>query len=248
MAAAAARRVRRMPLWLGWTLALLVAAGFSALGHWQLQRAHEKQALLTRTEQVLAGRQAGPLSLAGAAQGLDWAAGHGLFTEALPVLLDNQLREGRAGVRVYRVFQPVEGPPLLVELGWQPLPADRHLPQVPRPVQTLVSGLLMPPPAAGLAGHRAPARQDGALLALGLQPQALAAPLRAPGLAPRVLRLDPALPWGYPRDLDVLPNTLPPARHLGYAVQWFGLAVAVLATAALLTVRRRRAARAKIGG
>lgn len=237
-----------MPLWLGWTLALLVAAGFSALGHWQLQRARDKQALLAKTEQVLARRQAGPLSLAGAPDGLDWAAGGGRFTEAPPVLLDNQLREGRAGVRIYRVFQPLQGPPLLVELGWQPLPADRRLPHPPKPVQTEVSGLLMPPPAAGLAGHGAPTAQDGVLLALGLQPQALAGPLHAPGLAPRVLRLDPALPWGYPRDLEVLPNTLPPERHLGYAVQWFGLAIAVLATAALLTFRRRRAARAKIGG
>lgn len=248
MAGATPARVRHMPLWLGWTLALLVALGFAVLGRWQLQRAHDKEALLAQTKQVLAKRQAGPLSLAGAADGFDWAAGRGQFTEALPVLLDNQLRDGRAGVRVYRVFQPVEGPPLLVELGWQPLPADRRLPQVPRPAQTVVSGLLMPPPAAGLAGHGAPAQQDGALLALGLQPQALAERLHAPGLAPRVLRLDPALPWGYPRDLDVLPNTLPPARHLGYAVQWFGLAIAVLVTAALLTFRRRRAARAKIGG
>ena len=46
-----------------------------------------------------------------------------------------------------------------------------------------------------------------------------------PSLAPRVLQLDPALPLGYARDLDMLPNTLPPERHLGYAVQWFGLAL-----------------------
>ena len=42
------------------------------------------------------------------------------------------------------------------------------------------------------------------------------------------------------RDLDVLPNTLPPERHLGYAVQWFALALAVLATALILTTRRQR--------
>ena len=40
------------------------------------------------------------------------------------------------------------------------------------------------------------------------------------------------------RDLDILPNTLPPERHLGYAVQWFGLAIAVLATALVVTVRK----------
>src|SRR3546814_3794695 len=47
-------------------------------------------------------------------------------------------------------------------------------------------------------------------------------------------------PLGYARDLDVLPNTLPPERHLGYAVQWFALALAVLAIAALLTFRKRK--------
>ncbi|WP_343123727.1 SURF1 family cytochrome oxidase biogenesis protein, partial [Xanthomonas translucens] len=59
----------------------------------------------------------------------------------------------------------------------------------------------------------------------------------------QVLRMDPALPLGYPRDLDMLPNTLPPERHLGYAVQWFGLALAVLLTAGLLSWRTRKGAR-----
>ncbi|WP_345775980.1 SURF1 family cytochrome oxidase biogenesis protein, partial [Pseudoxanthomonas taiwanensis] len=61
-----------------------------------------------------------------------------------------------------------------------------------------------------------------------------------PALAPRVLRLDPELPLGYARDLELLPNTLPPQRHLGYAVQWFALAAAALAIALVLTLRRRR--------
>ncbi|MET0289271.1 MAG: SURF1 family protein [Pseudoxanthomonas sp.] len=246
MTTGAKLRVRYMPLWLGWTLAVVVAVAFAALGRWQLQRAHHKDVLLAQTAQVLARRQALPLSAAGAPDGLHWSTGRGQFTDAPALLLDNQMHQGRAGVRIYRVFQPVDASPLLVELGWQPLPADRRLPQIPKPAQTIVSGLLMPPPAAGLAGHRAPVRQGGVWLALGLQPQALAGALHAPDLAPRVLRLDPRLPWGYPRDLDVLPNTLPPARHLGYAVQWFGLALAVLVTAAVLTFRRGRAARAKI--
>ncbi|KKD57741.1 hypothetical protein VM57_01405 [Stenotrophomonas maltophilia] len=35
----------------------------------------------------------------------------------------------------------------------------------------------------------------------------------------------------------------PPQRHLGYAVQWFGLALTVLVVALVLEWRRRRAAR-----
>ena len=59
-------------------------------------------------------------------------------------------------------------------------------------------------------------------------------------LAPRVLRLDPALPLGHVRDLEPLAHTLPPERHRGYAVQWFGLAFATLVVALLLTYRSRR--------
>ncbi|MGH8031146.1 MAG: SURF1 family cytochrome oxidase biogenesis protein, partial [Luteimonas sp.] len=68
--------------------------------------------------------------------------------------------------------------------------------------------------------------------------------LRQPALAPRVLKLDPASPLGYARDLDILPNTLPPERHLGYALQWFAMAAAVFAIAALLSFRKPKAARA----
>ncbi|MCF5943560.1 SURF1 family protein, partial [Xanthomonas perforans] len=37
---------------IGWCLALLVSAGFAALGHWQLQRMQSKQALLDRAAHV----------------------------------------------------------------------------------------------------------------------------------------------------------------------------------------------------
>ena len=59
---------------------------------------------------------------------------------------------------------------------------------------------------------------------------------------PRVVRLDPALKIGWARNLDVLPNTLPPERHLGYAVQWWALSAAVFVTALLLTFRKKKRA------
>ncbi|MDQ3159743.1 MAG: hypothetical protein M3Q51_01825, partial [Pseudomonadota bacterium] len=68
------------------------------------------------------------------------------------------------------------------------------------------------------------------------------------GLSPRVLRLDPArnkrdagvmLVPGV-RDLVILPNTLTPARHLGYAVQWFALSLTVLVVAVVLTLKARK--------
>jgi cytochrome oxidase assembly protein ShyY1 len=98
----------------------------------------------------------------------------------------------------------------------------------------------VPPPSPGLATPVVATRDEG-LLATALDADLLAAPLDLPALPPRVLKLDPALPIGYARDLDILPNTLPPERHLGYAVQWYALALAVLVTALVLTLRKPRA-------
>jgi cytochrome oxidase assembly protein ShyY1 len=230
----------------GWLLALATIALFSRLGLWQLDRMHQKQAMLDAVHAVLQQRQALPLADAAdpaRSNRYDWSAGHGRFLDLPAILLDNQARDEHPGVRAYRVFQPDAGAPLLVELGWLPLPGDRTLPAVPVPRSARVAGLLSPPPSAGLVRAPAVAQADGTLLAVALQPATLRRQLHLDALAPRVLKLDPAqaLPAGgpgYARDLDILPNTLPPERHLGYAVQWFGLAIAVLATALVVTFRK----------
>ena len=237
---------RRHPLLL-WAIAVLVMASFAWLGAWQLERAHEKRAMLAASSSALATRTPQPLSVVGdrqRAQRYDWVEVEGRFADAPAVLLDNQQRAGKVGVRAYRRFDVQGGPSLLVDLGWVALPPDRTLPPVPRDAgRTSLSGLLLPPPGAGL-GMGAPAvREDGTLLATTIDLQALRAPLQAPTLAPRVLRPAPEAGFGFERDFDILPNTLPPERHLGYAVQWFALALAVLITALLLTWRARRAAR-----
>ena len=236
---------RRRTLVVGWIAALLAIALFANLGLWQSRRAVEKQAMLDAAAAVMADRKPQPLSLASdasRAREYDWAVGTGTFDARAALLLDNQQRNGRAGVRVYRIFVPMQGRPMLVDLGWMPLPGDRKLPQVPGIDGAIeLRGLLVPPPSAGLALGPAMAKQGDALLMTRIDLAAIASQtgLSVP-LAPRVLRLDPAQPIGYERDLELLPNTLPPDQHRGYALQWFALAAAVLATALLLTFRKRR--------
>ena len=236
---------RRRNVLSGWALACVAIVLFAGLGAWQLGRKAEKQRMLDATGQVLAARLAKPLSAAAdprRVRDYDWAAGSGRFLDAPAVLLDNQQRAGRVGVRAYRVFQPANASmPLLVDLGWLPVPGDRTLPGVARPDGTLqLQGLLAPPPSHGIARAQAVPQPGGTLLTTGLDTAGLRAALDLDGLAPRVLRLDPRLSLGYARDLDILPNTLPPERHLGYAVQWFALALAVLVTALILTFRKAR--------
>ena len=220
-------------------LGLLVATGFALLGRWQLHRAVEKQDMLDAVSRVMRTRAPGPLTAAAQPRGYDWAAGSGHFLGAPVLLLDNQRRGDAVGVHVYLPFQSDAGQTLLVDMGWLALPGDRKLPEVSVPVGShQVSGLLSPPPAPGIALGPAYVAQGRNWLLTRVDITALSAASRL-SLAPRVLRLDPALALGYPRDLDLLSNTLPPERHRGYALQWFGLSLAVLVTTFLLYFRRR---------
>jgi len=228
----------------GWLLALLVAGAFAWLGHWQLDRMHEKQALLAEASQVRAHPRALDAALE-RRERLQWVTGE-VQLQPQQILLDNQMREGRAGVRVYQPARSAAGRWLLVDLGWWPLPPDRQLPALtPITGRHAVRGLLAPPPSAGIALGPAlgTTAQASTWLATRLDPAAIDQALGRRDISSQVLRLDPTLPLGYARDLEILPNTLPPARHLAYAVQWFGLALTVLITAAALEWRRRRVRR-----
>ena len=229
---------------LGWGAAIALAALFASLGAWQAGRSSEKQAQLDAAAAVLDAREAVPLAAAGdpaRADALDWGAGTGAFAPVGAFLLDNQRHDGRVGVRAYRVFLPADGLPLLVDLGWLPLGEGRALPDVPRPEGPVeVRGLLAPPPSPGLPLGPGIAQDGDAWLLTRVEPAAVAAAAGVERIAPRVLRLDPALPIGHARDLEVLANTLPPEKHVGYAVQWFGLAATVLVVAGVLTWRSRR--------
>lgn len=221
---------------------LCLALAFAALGRWQLGREAWKRDLLAQAEAAL---QAPPSELAEAlAAPQPWPVrvrGEGHFLDAPVLWLDNQRRGERVGLRMYCAFRPAAGPALLVDLGWLPLAGDRRLPAERCPVgEALVAGLLVAPPAPGLAlGPGMQAQDDGSWLALRVEPPEVAAAWGLE-LAPQVLRLDPALPLGHERDLGLLANTLPPEKHRGYALQWFGLSAATLVILIVLSLRRRR--------
>ena len=225
-------------------LGLALALAFAALGRWQLGREDSKRVQLAEASAALAA-PARALGATSRETGLAPAKvqGAGFFMPTPRLLLDNQRRDQRVGMRLYCGFQPESGQALLVDMGWLPLAPDRALPGARCPLgEFTLAGLLVPPPAVGLPMGPAMVEQAGgeAWLATRLELAEVSAAWRldAP-LAPRVLRLDPGLPLGHERDLELLPNTLPPEKHRGYAVQWFGLAIATLIILVVLNLRRR---------
>jgi cytochrome oxidase assembly protein ShyY1 len=234
--------------------ALAACAGFASLGFWQLERGAWKARLLEAWSQAVVAEPRDYATVVGARgalprreDGADGAAAlplrvavDGRWDPATTLLLDNQRLDAAVGVLVFTRFLPVGGAtPLLVNRGWLPLGADRLAPAVAPPAagEVRLAGLLVAPPSPGLRlGDAAwtPGQPPALLPFLDLDA------VRAVGgpLFDGVLQLDADQADGFTRQWQALPNTLPPEKHRGYAVQWFGLATAVAVIYLILALRR----------
>jgi surfeit locus 1 family protein len=211
-------------------LALLLAALFVRLGVWQWQRGEQRAAAAARFahggDQVLelGTRAVADLPL------YQRVSVEGELDGVHQFLLDNRTFEGRAGYEVLTPLTPAAGPALLIDRGWVPFSGRRtQLPDVTLKASGPVrlTGRIAPLPVAGLRSGRAAPDARGAWPKVTSYPDMaqLAAALGAP-LAPHILLLDAAAPFGYVRAWQ--PPGLPPLRHFSYAVQWWSLALATL--------------------
>ncbi|MGF6592670.1 SURF1 family protein [Pseudomonas sp. 2835] len=206
---------------------LLLLPGLIALGCWQLGRAEQKRQLL----QVYAERSAS--DAVGSAQLLQIADPayrrvhlYGQFDSQHSLLLDNRMRDGQVGVELLQPFlDQASGLWLLINRGWLPWP-DRRIPvQFSTPEQALsLDASVYVVPGATFQLHADPQGGDWPRLITAIDPGALWPQLGREGFA-HELRLEPG-PASYRLDWPVV--ALGPEKHLGYAVQWFALALALV--------------------
>ena len=197
------------------------------LGTWQLNRAAEKQALF---DDFAAGGAA--VALGAASPGLDGlrrytpVQAQGRYLGNKQFLLDNMVEDGQAGYRVLTPLLLTEGVAVLVDRGW--IPRDFSTDVAPvidvSAAPRTVSGKLdrLPRPGIQLATTLAPGwpkvvqfpSRDELSTTLGLQ------------LVPGLVLLDADQPDGFRRNWR--PSDFGPERHIGYAVQWFALAITLV--------------------
>jgi surfeit locus 1 family protein len=224
-------------------LTIVLLAVLVSLGRWQLQRADQKRELFdafaTGADATrLIDLQTPPLPR------YRHIEARGSYDGSRQILIDNMTSaDGRAGYFVVTPFALADGGWLLVNRGWVPLGVSR-------------SAL----PAIDVAGN--PRRLFGRadrLPSAGLRmgrPAALRPPFPAVANFPshsdieRLLRetswthaaelvlLDADQPEGYVRQWQ--PPGFPPLRHIAYAVQWFGLALALSVIYLVTNVRRSK--------
>lgn len=228
---------------------LVVLALLVSLGRWQLHRADEKQRLFDAF--ASGGDATLPLTAATAPlPRYQHVAVQGHYDPDHQVLIDNMTSsDGRAGYYVLTPLALDGGGWLLVNRGWVPLGASRHvLPDVRvAPTPRVVHGRTDHLPVPGIRmGTPAPPAAPFPAVATYPGVTELAALLGVGQFAPaaEVLLLDPSEPDGYLRQWS--PPGLSPMRHLAYAVQWFGLAL-TLVVIYVVTNLRRTPARAATG-
>ncbi|MCC7413479.1 MAG: SURF1 family protein [Gammaproteobacteria bacterium] len=212
-------------------LTLLLVPLFSILGMWQLHRADDKRAFAATeargTELTAIEVPTGPLPPLAPGQHL---AIRGDFVARARFLVDNIARAGVPGYAVLDVFAPAGAATwLLVERGWSAAGGARdRLPLVAdAPASARLVGVVRVPyrPGVVLGDERMEALDVGTWRALAVDPAAAARVLEH-AIAPFVLALD----TGSPAALAPLPPppSPQPERHVAYAVQWFGFALALV--------------------
>jgi cytochrome oxidase assembly protein ShyY1 len=229
----------RAPAW-AWLLVAAAVALFGALGQWQLGKGLAKQ----RMAAALADRAAEPeiISTAlGAPHGLHVrrARASGTWLPERQLLLDGQSNQHRPGYRVWTPLLLADGTAVLVDRGWIPHHRAGFDAAVPAGAATVTGAWrALPQPALRLEGTvNCPAEK--AFPAVVLYPTGDDAEclLSRPVLA-GLLLLDADARDGFVREWTDF--GLPPARHYGYAAQWFALALA--AVVMFIAVNRGRPA------
>lgn len=222
-------------------LTLLLLSLLTGLGFWQLDRAAQKRALL---EQYQGQEREAPIEVRAdlaAAGELEYrpAQVRGRFDTGHQFLLDNRTHQGMAG---YQVLTPlrIEGSEqgILVNRGWVPRGSSRSvLPDVPAPATPVrLEGMLKQPTRTITLGEGED-REPGwpkvlQRVRLDLQAEQLGYPL-----LPLLLLLGPDQEHGFVREWEPVKG-FGPEQNMGYAVQWFGLAAALLVIYIVVNCRR----------
>lgn len=233
------------PGWLPTLVTLPLLAFLVGLGLWQLDRAEQKRSLLDQWQER---REAPPKALAsvlaGEAERFTRVAVRGRYDGEHQFLLDNRIRESRPGFHVLTPLKLANGDgAILVNRGWVPMGQGRSdLPELPVPEGPVrIVGGLAPPPQTGMRmGAADPGGQGWPKIVQHMDPQRVSGQLGYPVPA-QVVRLDPGAPGGFEREWGA-PVPFGPQRHLGYAVQWFALAVTLLVIYMAVNTKRRKRA------
>ena len=208
------------------------------LGFWQLDRAEEKRAI---QRQYSAQMAAVPTSVeelfrvleAGDPQSLLFRRVqlNGRYLPEYTALLDNRIEQGRAGYHVYSALLVDDKYLVWINRGWVAGANDRSLPMISTPSESLdLLATVYISPGESLVLADDEWRSGWPVRVQRADIQRLNDRLRAhrsEQTLPLELRIEQAMPGGLYVDWQLVSTN--PEKHTGYAVQWFAMALALVA-------------------
>ena len=229
---------RFTPSWMMTALTLVVSLLLTSLGFWQLAREHEKSIVL-QTEQEMAGRDA-----------VDWqvsspmplpfqrikVSGHYLSTV---FLLDNQHHHHQFGYNVLSPLMSSDGSVVLVDRGWVAGDPSRQIfPQIhtPETVIKIHGRVYFPSNKQWVLGPEVE-RKNPQLSLLERLDTKMVSKILQKKVYPFIIRLDKGDEYGFVRQWVIV--SMPPQRHLAYAVQWFSMALTVFVIYIALNLKKK---------
>jgi surfeit locus 1 family protein len=221
-------------------LTIAAVALFVRLAFWQLHRAAEKDALQA---QYAAGQRSVVELTAANSAGLaqyQRVSARGHYDSAHQILLDSMPSAmGQPGYRVVTPFELEQGGWVLVDRGWHRPGATRSdIPNVTVGEDTrAISGQLsvLPRPGVRLAGSGSSGNDWPRVM--NYPEQATVEQALARKVLPGLVLLDGDQPDGYERVWQARTD-MGSERHLSYAVQWFGFAIAAIVLFVVMGLRR----------
>jgi len=199
---------------------------FIKLGLWQCERSAEKKQLIKVAKQESTKQTYLSKSLAVKAQ--QQLIVQGVFDNKHSILLDNQFYQHKVGFDVLVPLTTNNGMTLLVDRGWiQAMPTHKEVPQFLSITnqETLKGRAYFPSTKSWVLGSQLDNAGKWPLIIEKVDFKYLESLLNVK-LYPFVLRLAQDNSGALVRDWRVV--TMSPAKHIGYAVQWFAMALAAI--------------------
>lgn len=216
------------PGWQMTTVAILVIAFFIYLGMWQLQRADEKKEMIAREAHL--SIQAPVVWEPGMANPKQYQSVilQGFFLPEV-FLLDNQHYQHQFGYHILTPMQLTSGSVVVFDRGWVAGdPARKHFPAVTQSGQFVkLSGQTYYPSDKTRVLGQVLEKKSANLAILEKIDTHLVSQFLHKSVYPFIIRLSPNEANGYVREWPLV--SMSPERHNAYAIQWFAMALVILA-------------------